>query len=644
MASIFLPQEDYTKAAESSQRLLDMQRKEQAKLDFQKYQPDLVLEDTGPGLIVPKDQPKTKRMIDKRGGYGTSTGLDEGFGQDTTIEASDAPAANVGAASTTINQIQNLDKLYDDYIERSLGRTGIVSLGPEFFIPGGYETDFTRSLPSFKPGQYMIPGDDPKRFLYDINGKPVSVWEEADKTTTLRIWAGDLQIPSGMTMPSLELGDPEAKKLSTEARNVLKGFIDQKAMDEFRADYSKIYPDRKLVDPIDETAIDKAKKTIRETQDRVLVSDKEAEAFANLTNIKDAKTAELSDKLFNILSEVPGPIRDSKLIEFARVNQEDLKGLKLEKVVEKVANAPEEAKENFYNYLESLKDTRDKKLPEYTKFLNVQPADMGKTTKDALDIRAGKVGQIQILIQQANIAKSQGNQPEFQRLQMLIADATQKLKLDDSKIVYLQGMQGIKNLERGDTGLASAVASEFLGVNVEYIPRNDGLIDERVNGQITRTGIKPKILGEELRRVFDTDYKTKLAEEAFRRNQAEFDTKMANSTKITEATLEFLTEEMKQKYANERERIKNQGDAIEETSDGEVLYTDSKTGVVYQMHKREYEDQEGNPKEDLFWKAIRMPVASLGENTSEGIGVSAFGLQDYQNAVQGKSIGLGLTQ
>ena len=39
-----------------------------------------------------------------------------------------------------------------------------------------------------------------------------------------------------------------------------------------------------------------------------------------------------------------------------------------------------------------------------------------------------------------------------------------------------------------------------------------------------------------------------------------------------------------------------------------------------------------------------MPVAALGENTSEGIGVSAFGLQDYQNAVQGKSIGLGLTQ
>ena len=41
MASIFLPQEDYTKAAESSQRLLDMQRKEQAKLDFQKYQQQL---------------------------------------------------------------------------------------------------------------------------------------------------------------------------------------------------------------------------------------------------------------------------------------------------------------------------------------------------------------------------------------------------------------------------------------------------------------------------------------------------------------------------------------------------------------------------------------------------------------------------
>lgn len=594
----------YRAAQTEAQNLRDLQQRNRDKLNFQRYQSDISKNIADPNIIKAKEQPKTLDIIPKFPDsdgkltkYGTDTKLAEWEAEQNRIKTQnydefgnrlDVPAS-AEAVEIVKNQMRNLGKLYDETKAHkagiSGGQVGLTNFGFPFFDP------IDKSF-----GEFIEPNAGPTRWLYDKDGRPISFWGDPDRARTLAIWAKNLGIQTlpGQKDPRTDMEyDPDL--LPPDERNVLA--------------------------------------TIRQKQrTEDLIAEREREAAIS-------KPSEIE----TILDMAPGPIRTSHLNEYIEKNKDIVKTIVKDKgLLEKMTDAEfgfnDELIENpeFKKVLQAEVAKREGKLPVYDKFLNVEPAGAGKLTQDALDVRAGKVTQIQTLTQHANVAKLQGNQAEFNRLQILISEATQKLKLDDHNIVHLQGMQSLANLDGGDTGLASAVWSEYTGRNIRIIPRTDGYFDVEDNGKIVLDAdgkplkkVSKKDLKDNLRLKFDSVWKTKLAEEQFRRNKLDYDAQVERGTTIVELNVKHLTELMKKKMDLKIAEAKAQKDTIHFEDDG-VFKTDVKTGVVYQMHEREYEDPEGETKIDAYWKAIR-----TGPNSGLNLGeVTAFDYKDYKDAVK----------
>jgi hypothetical protein len=584
----------YRAAQVESAQLRDLHQRNRDKLNFQRYQSDISKNIADPNIIKAKEQPKTLGIIPKfpDGSYGTDTKRAEWEAEQNRIKAQnydefgnrlDVPAS-AAATQVSEDQMRNLGKLYDETRAHkagiSGGRTGIVNLGIPWVETG---------LPSFKPGEYMAGEVGPTRWLYDKAGNPVSAYanEKPDRQKTIDIWARNLNIQTlhGQKDPRTDMEYKGSDLLPPDERNVLANIRQR-----------------------------------QRTEDLIAEREREAAIY---------KPSEIE----TILDMAPGPIRTSHLNEYIEKNKDIVKTIVKDKgLLEKMTDAEfgfnDELIENpeFKKVLQAEVAKGEGKLPVYDKFLNVEPAGAGKLTQDALDVRAGKVTQIQTLTQHANVAKLQGNQDEFNRLQLLISEATQKLKLDDHNIVHLQGMQSLADLDEGDTGLASAVWSEYAKRDIRIIPRTDGFFNIEENGVVKQEKVSKKDLKDNLRLKFDSVWKAKLADEQFRRSIVDYDAEVARGTKIIELNVQHLTEVMKKKMDLKIAETKAQKDTIHFEDDG-VFKTDSRTGVVYQMHEREYEDQEGNDQIDAYWKAIRMGPNS-GLNTGE---VTAF---DYKDAVK----------
>ncbi len=129
----------------------------------------------------------------------------------------------------------------------------------------------------------------------------------------------------------------------------------------------------------------------------------------------------------------------------------------------------------------------------------------------------------------------------------------------DERMYYLQGMQGLQELSfANDPRRLSAVWSEFAGVPVQIVPRQDGLYDVDVNGVTMREGVSQNEIVKQATLAFSEEARSRESQMAmsigekaleFEFWNKEENVKLANEIQKTYATLgaDIAIERAKQK-------------------------------------------------------------------------------------------------
>ena len=194
------------------------------------------------------------------------------------------------------------------------------------------------------------------------------------------------------------------------------------------------------------------------------------------------------------------------------------------------------------------------------------PAKPGREISDLLKKRKDVALAAREYYGLAQIAAQNGNMADYQTY-MKVANAHKNtVDQQDGQLVYLEGMQSLNELTQGSTGRASKVWSLSSGRDVQIIKRDDGNFDVTIDGQQQRTGITPKRLADELRLQFDSDHRQRLAQFAVERAQLAF----ANNLEIKKEYTKLLAQ-----AKTERMKLVIQG-LIEEAKEGKAkLFQDS---------------------------------------------------------------------
>lgn len=104
------------------------------------------------------------------------------------------------------------------------------------------------------------------------------------------------------------------------------------------------------------------------------------------------------------------------------------------------------------------------------------------------------------LVDMAEIYRQTGSVDEFRAARQAIQEL-------DNSLYFLQGMQGVQELElANDPRRLSAVWSYYAGVPIQLQPQFDGTYNILVNGQITRRGVSRAEITRSARSSFDREY------------------------------------------------------------------------------------------------------------------------------------------
>ena len=211
-------------------------------------------------------------------------------------------------------------------------------------------------------------------------------------------------------------------------------------------------------------------------------------------------------------------------------------------------------------------------------------------TQRKLEERGNLVNKVSIYEQYADIELRFGGDPTgFAGL----AEAFRaQLAVVDKELAYLQAMQGINDIDIGNTARISKILSMNYGVKIQVVPRTDGKYNITASGVTYQEGISKKELKHNLSLKFNSEYK-KLIQE---RESAEF----AHRNELTQ-----IIAEGKVKAEGNVNNIGQHGGL---TTIGGLNYyippPDSDTRV----------DQNGNPVRDIDIQALN---PNLGKSLSE---------------------------
>lgn len=560
----------YIEAVKSANELQELQRANQARSDFQQFTPDLTTDFTGLKLGA---QPETRQMIRKNadGSYGTPTGLAE---SNTKIDPNLAPKPSSAAMQTNYNQFQNeVDRLTKK--ARTQGLT-----------PFGEATD--RFIGRLGVG-------DPEDFIYkrDARGNVITGFgtedEEQTRLGVVRyLQERDKDLPLGMTGMDdvdryIEYGQPNMKPGA--AANELQRRITKQQQEEYAATLDFTKKEREELDRVSKITNpderNEAKKVIaskidvrrqRDTLNRIKAMPDGPVKKAELEKLRDNLRVSVGDEMIN-------------------VRQPDGSYMAMPKLVAEI---------------QAIKNTTDPSAIAKS-FENVTLSGAGSAVRAAVQKRNE-------IVRLANIAKSEGNRAKFEEYRG-------QLSALDNGIVLAQGMQGLDDIDRGDTRRLSATLSNTLGINVQIIPRDDNKFDVRQGNQTTV--MDAATIKSKFRPVFDQEYRKQLKAIAFDRSNKIFETEMEIKKELVKGTLEYnkAVAVEKQKAITE---LKKKGFNITKTDDGTLVEKDGALGV---LDMKVVTNQEGEEIEVPFVRNI-----SVGELGS-GLDVS-FSVNDYVSATQ----------
>lgn len=573
----------YIEAVKSANELQELQRANQARSDFQQFTPDLTTDFTGLKLGA---QPETRQMIRKNadGSYGTPTGLEE---SKTKIDPNAAPKPTSAAMQTNYNYFQN-------EVDRLMGKTRRTGLTPNIlseFTPFG---DVPLSEQLVQKGFSDIPREQ-ENFLYkrDKYGRPISIFgtedEEQTRLGVIRyLQERDKDLPLGMTGMDdvdryIEYGQPNMKPGA--AANELQRRITKQQQEEYAATLDFTKAERKELDRVS----------------KITNPDERNEAKKSIANKIDVRRQR--DTLNKIKAMPDGPVKKAeleKLRDNLRVSVGD------EMINVRQPDGSYMAMPKLVAEIQGIKNTTDPSAIAKS-FENVTLSGAGSAIRAAIQKRNE-------IVRLANIAKSEGNRAKFEEYRS-------QLSALDNGIVLAQGMQGLDDIDRGDTRRLSATLSNTLGINVQIIPRDDNKFDVRQGNQTTV--MDAATIKSKFRPVFDQEYRKQLKAIAFDRANKIFETELEIKKELTKGTLEYnkAVAVEKQKAITE---LKKKGFNITKTDDGTLVEKDGALGV---LDTKVVTNQEGEEIEVPFVRNI-----SVGELGS-GLDVS-FSVDDYMSATQ----------
>jgi len=569
----------YMEAVKSANELRDMQRVNQARSDFQEFTPDLTSDFTGLKLGA---QPDTRQMIRKNadGSYGTPTGLAE---SNTRIDPNAAPKAGAGAMQTNYNYYTNqVDERFKNArptglapninnaslgraIDNSLGSEGKDYLLNKYGEPISGIGAFGRFL-GFSTGQNEVDEYQTKKAIAE---------KLADEGFVEGIDDVDRYI---------EFGLPNMKPGATA--DVMQSRIRKRQQEEFAATLDFTKDEREELDRVskitDNDERDKAKKTVANKIDVRRQRD-------TLNKIKampegPVKKAEL-EKLRNEL-------RMSVTDEMINVRQSDGSYMQMPKLVAEI---------------QGIKNTTDPSKITKT-FENVTLSGAGSAVQAAIQKRND-------IVRLANIAKSEGNRAKFEGYRA-------QLSALDSGIVLAQGMQGLNDIDRGDTRRLSATLSNSLGVNVQIIPRDDNKFDVRQGNQTTV--MDAATIKRDFQPVFDQEYKKKLKEIAISDRNKIFETELKIKEQLSKSISDY-NQAIAVETLKGINELRKAGFTITKTENGTIVQKDGAIGII---DTKIVENQAGEEVEMPYVRDIN--VGELGS----GLGIGGLNVSDYENSLQ----------
>jgi len=575
---------EYMQAVKDASGLRDLQRTNQARSDFQEFTPDIKRKSAGLKLGA---QPETRSMIRKNvdGSYGTDTGLDElnKTGKITgnkvgLIDPNKAPPPSEAAMKINYNQYQNT---VDDRFKNA----SVTGLTPNIF-----GSSWGRAIDS-------LAGD--KDYLLNADGEPISGTgaigraifgstgvNEIDEYQTKKAIAAKIN-PGGFVEgikdvdTYLEYGQPNMKP--GPAADELQSRINKKRMDRLSTTLDFTKDERKELDRVskltDPTEKDEARITI-----------------AKKIDVRRQR------EILNKIKDMPeGPVKRANLEEFKSnlrasiIEDEIVYRAKGDGSFETVG-VPKILAE-----IQGIQNTTDPSEITST-FQNVTLNSANDTVRMSIQKRDE-------IVRQANIAKSRGNEKEFIQLK------NQLFALDNG-IVLAQGMQGLNDIDVGDTRRLSAALSNSLGRNVQITPRDDDFFDvvglDDQPRKMSAADIKRKG-----RLIFDQAYKKQMNDIAMETAKLELKNKLEIKKELIKGTIEY-----NQAIAVEREKriteLKKKGYTITKTDDGTVI---EKDGAIGMLDVRMGEDALGEDAEFLYIKDINTMElgAPLGLSVSDYI-------------------------
>ena len=140
-------------------------------------------------------------------------------------------------------------------------------------------------------------------------------------------------------------------------------------------------------------------------------------------------------------------------------------------------------------------------------------------------------------------------------------------KKAEVKIMYLQGMQALSDLQKGSVNRAAMVWSEFSGLDIRINTRSDGKYDITVGGKPYKT-MDYNQLSDTLRLAFDQGYRASQATLAAEMNLKSFENQLAIQLEAVKTRNQGYLKRLDAIFENYKEQFKNDNTVKLEKVDG----------------------------------------------------------------------------
>ena len=226
------------------------------------------------------------------------------------------------------------------------------------------------------------------------------------------------------------------------------------------------------------------------------------------------------------------------------------------------------------------------KEPEPPAFYMEDPSRIGFELRNFLEERELIINNtnknIQVLTQRADyfrrLARITRDETEFNNLMKQSTDLMAKAntmrdsgaleaKKAENKIMLLQGMQALSDLQKGSVNRAAMVWSEFSGLDIRINPRSDGKYDVTVGGKPYKT-MDYSQLSDTLRLAFDQGYRASQATLAAEMNLETFKNQLAIQLKAAEQRGDAYLKRLDAIFENYKEQFKTNNTVKLEKVDG----------------------------------------------------------------------------